>query len=47
MRDIERLDTQVEQMRSSTSNKGDNDMDLAKKLLHLERDFSQQNKEQR
>ena len=47
MRDVERLDTQVEQMRTSTSSKGDNDMDLAKKLIHLERGFGQQSKEQR
>ena len=47
MRDVERLDTQVEQMRTSTSSKGDNDLDLAKKLIHLERDFGQQSKEQR
>ena len=41
MRDVERLETQVEQMRTSTSNKGDNDMDLAKKLIHFERDLGQ------
>ena len=39
MRDFERLDSQIETLRTTYSSKGDNDMDLAKKIIHLDRDF--------
>ena len=47
MRDVERLESQCETLRTTNSSKGDNDVDLAKKILHLDRDFVQFNKEQR
>ena len=47
MRDVERLDSQVETLRTNNSSKGDNDMDLAKKIIHLDRDFGSLGKEQK
>ena len=44
-KDIERLDSQVEGLRSSNSLKGDNEIDAAKKIIHLERDLQQLTKE--
>ena len=45
VRDVERIETQFEGVRSTGQSKGDNDLDMAKKLMHMERDLSQLNKE--
>ena len=45
VRDVERLDSQIETLKTTHSSKGDIDMDLAKKLIHMERDFGQVGKE--
>ena len=39
------METQFEGVRSTGQSKGDNDLDMAKKLMHMERDLSQLNKE--
>lgn len=47
VRDIERLDSLLEELRHKGAHRGDDDFDLAKKLLVLEREAAQLKKEQR
>ena len=45
MRDIERLESQMDGLRSNSTQKDDNEIDFAKKIMVLERDLNQLGKE--
>jgi len=40
MRDVERVESQMEGLRSAGTQRGDHDLDLAKKMMLLERDVT-------